>query len=158
MKLEIKHLGQLILSDSTLEKMTAEVRDEYEIFLDSHLKCVRDFLPDGFEYQQGIHNHLVGYVDGKIVAFRYFFYNSGVCELFNTYVDSNHRQKHVATSLIEESIAFAEKQGIKKFVVRMASENEERDALFEKYKEIVQRYLNGNQFTIYYAAKEFVFN
>ncbi|NQY07788.1 MAG: hypothetical protein HRT68_16720 [Flavobacteriaceae bacterium] len=155
--MSIKHIKSLSLPGRTLLKMTPEVRKKYQIFLDNHLKYIHDFCSTGYENRSDIHNNLLFFVEDKIVAFRYFVYQGSTCELFNTYVDSCHRKQSIATSLIEHSVSLSNDHGVSNFVVRMASENEERTGLFNKYKNLVKDRLFGNQFTIYYAGKMVVF-
>ncbi len=154
--MDIKHIQSLHLTEDLISKMTSEVKDEYEVFLDSHLRFIRDFLPSGYEDRNDIHNSLLIFADGKVVAFRYFFYESDACELFNTYVDSGYRRQSIATLLIERSVSLSNEHGINNFVVRMASENEERTGLFRKYEQLSNQRFSGSKFTIYYAGQKVV--
>lgn len=103
--MDIKHIQSLILKEDLMLSMTPEVREEYGVFLESHLKFIRDFLPAGYENRDHIHNTLLVIVEGKVVAFRYFFYDGATCELFNTYVDSCYRKQSIATSLLDRSVS-----------------------------------------------------
>ncbi len=154
--MDIKHIQSLHLSEDLILKMTSEVREEYEVFLDNHLRFIRNFFPSGYEDRNDIHNSLFVFVDGKVVAFRYFFYEVDACELFNTYVDSRYRRQSIATLLLKRSVSLSNERGINKFVVRMASENEERTGLFRKYEQLSNQILSGSKFTIYYADQEVV--
>ncbi|WP_281223347.1 GNAT family N-acetyltransferase [Photobacterium sanguinicancri] len=152
--MDIEHIQSLTLREDLMLAMTPEVREEYEVFLENHLRFIRDFLPSGYENREHIHNTLLVIVDGKVIAFRYFFYDGEVCELFNTYVDSSHRKQSIATELFERSVSLSNEYGIHKFVVRMASENDERTGLFHKYQLLSTQKFSGSKFTIYYAGKE----
>lgn len=154
--MQLKHIKSLQLSKAIVSKMTMEVRNEYEVFLENQLMFFRDFFPTGYESLDDTHNILLAIVEGEIVAFRYFYFHNRVCELFNTYVDSANRRQSIATQLIEDSIHISHQNRLNKFVIRMASENAERTGLYHKYKVLGNHKFNTSQFTIYYAGKEAV--
>ncbi len=154
--MQLKHIKSLQLSKAIVSKMTMEVRNEYEVFLENQLMFFRDFFPSGYESLDDTHNILLAIVEGEIVAFRYFYFYNGVCELFNTYVDSAYRRQSIATQLMEDSIHISHQNRLNKFVIRMASENVERTGLYQKYKVLGNHKFNTSQFTIYYAGKETV--
>jgi len=154
--MQLKHIKSLQLSKAIVSKMTMEVRNEYEVFLENQLMFFRDFFPSGYESLDDTHNILLAIVEGEIVAFRYFYFYNGVCELFNTYVDSAYRRQSIATQLLEDSIHISHQNRLNKFVIRMASENVERTGLYQKYKVLGNHKFNTSQFTIYYAGKETV--
>lgn len=157
--MKIIHSHSLKLSDDILNQMTEEVRDKYEVFLDNHLNFIRDFFPTGYEDNLEIHNTMLAYRDSKIVGYRYYFYSTDKldCELFNIFVDSNYRRQGIATNLLHESISNSIDVGIKKFTVRMASANSERQALFNSYKKIAKNIAINCKFIIYYDGKEIIY-
>lgn len=157
--MKIIHLQSLMLSDEYLKQMTEEVRVEYEVFLENHLRFIKGFLPVGYEKQVDIHNMLLAFRQGKIIGYRYYFYsmNKTNCELFNIYVDSKYRRLGIASLLLQESINKSIDQDVVNFTVRMASENDERQALFDLYKEIANQLTPKCKFVIYYGAKETIY-
>lgn len=153
------HVHSLKLSGAHLRQMTEDVKEEYEVFLESHLSFIRDFFPAGYEDQVDIHNTLLAVHDDRIVGYRYYFYSVSKtdCELFKIYVDTEHRRSGIASMLLQESILKSIELGAVNFTVRMGSENDERQALFDRYKKIANQLTPKCKFVIYYAGKETIY-
>lgn len=157
--MQVKHIDSLTIPLEFVEMMTEDVREHLESFMESHLDFIRSYCPEGYENQAGIHHNLLAIVDNKVIGIRYFYYSTDKkeCELFNLYVDSMYRCKGIATILIQKSISMAIEQGSVVFTVRMAGENEERQALVDKYAEIVKEYVPTVKFIIYYGGEMLVY-
>lgn len=163
MNLEIQQVEAASLCQSNFPiPQSAEVRENLEGTVKSHLKFMNDFysskkMKDPNEYWCLI---AIDADKNEIIAFRFFYFepNTSNFELFSIYVMTAYRQQGIATELFQQALKIANAEGCQHCIVRFGSPNNERKCLLESYKRYAQNHPDSFSFTFYYRNEKLEFN